>query len=615
MVKNSGIIVLDASIKMAFRLFEAKMNEKKKEEALESAKKLLRTAFDSSLDSFLIFKSKRNEKSEIVDFIFMEVNSRAEEMLQMGRSSLIGRDMCEVLPINRSAGFFEKYKAVVETGVPLEEEFYLPDTNVPAAWHYHQVVRSGDGILIIHRDITERKRADLALSDSEEKLKSILTNITDVVWSLSYPALKPLYISPSAEKFYGHPVQRFYEDPSFFEELVHPDDRHTTLKARSELFETGMASRECRITRPDGEVRHIIDRSRIARDSGGAPVRIDGIVTDITERREAEARLRETFNFLQSVLQTTRDGYWVVNDRGRILDVNSAYCEMTGYGREEVLKMSINDIDIIEDSEETAARLRRIVANGHEAFQTRQRRKDGSIFDAEVSASFLDLGAGHFVSFCRDVTEQKRSQEMIKNQLKEKEVLLKEVHHRIKNNIASIASLLRLQADSIENAGSRHILNDALGRVESMRIIYDRLLLSDDYREASVKNYLEDLVSAVGIFPENIKITLITEIEDLSFSVKHLFALGTIVNELVTNSMKYAFSDRKAGAITVTLAKNGGVVALSVHDDGRGLPENFDSGESAGFGLMLVNLFVQQLKGVLSVENRNGALFTITFSV
>jgi len=205
---------------------------------------------------------------------------------------------------------------------------------------------------------------------------------------------------------------------------------------------------------------------------------------------------------------------------------------------------------------------------------------------------------------------------MVKTQLREKETLLKEVHHRIKNNIASIVALLRLQSASVENTESQNVLNDAVSRVESMRIIYDKLLLSDDYRETSVKNYIEDLVAAVmSISPESGKITVITEIADLKLDVKKLIAIGTIVNELITNSMKYAFTDRDSGSISVTLSQKGSEITLSFQDDGRGLPDNFDIAASTGFGLMLVKMFTEQLKGTLEVETRGGTGFTVRFKI
>jgi two-component system, cell cycle sensor histidine kinase and response regulator CckA len=165
---NSLHPVFDANGKVSkVAVFGRDITEQKEAEAnLREREAWLRAASESSLDSFFIFEAERDDAGEVIDFVFVYVNRTAEEMLQMPRETLLGKRMCEVLPINREAGFFERYKRVLETGIPLEEEFLLPNTHVPSAWYYHQVLPLPDGIAISHRDITERKQAE----EEREKL-------------------------------------------------------------------------------------------------------------------------------------------------------------------------------------------------------------------------------------------------------------------------------------------------------------------------------------------------------------------------------------------------------------------------------------------------------------
>jgi two-component sensor histidine kinase len=213
-----------------------------------------------------------------------------------------------------------------------------------------------------------------------------------------------------------------------------------------------------------------------------------------------------------------------------------------------------------------------------------------------------------------DITRSKQAEMAIRLQLMEKEMLLKEVHHRIKNNIASIGNMLKLQVDALADGESHGVLQDAISRVESMRVMYDKLLLAGDYREISVKQYLEDLMPAIAnIFPEKNKVTIKTEIDDFPLTVKKLFPLGAIVNELVTNSMKYAFADRKSGIIDIALSKKENEITLVVQDNGIGLPDTIDVNESTCFGLMLVKMLSQQLKGTFSFEGENGVRCVVIF--
>jgi two-component sensor histidine kinase len=227
----------------------------------------------------------------------------------------------------------------------------------------------------------------------------------------------------------------------------------------------------------------------------------------------------------------------------------------------------------------------------------------------------LDL----FVSISGQVAlavERKRWEDAMKRQLEEKSMLLKEVHHRIKNNIASIGSLISLRMQSLSNPEALAVLQDTVGRVGSMRIIYDKLLLSEDYKDVSVKNYIESLAdTVVALFPDKAKVTLEKHIADFKLDAKRLFPLGIILNELLTNIMKYAFIDKGSGLIKLSLTLRDEHVTLTMQDDGVGLPDGIDMENSKGFGLMLVKMLSQQLGGSFSIKKDNGTRSTLEFDI
>lgn len=212
--------------------------------------------------------------------------------------------------------------------------------------------------------------------------------------------------------------------------------------------------------------------------------------------------------------------------------------------------------------------------------------------------------------------ERKQAEDEIKRQLLEKETILKEVHHRIKNNFASIGSLLNLQAQSVTNPEAQSALQDAIGRVKSIQVLYEKLLLTDDYQVTSVKEYLDNLIDdIISLFPGNLKLTAKTQIDDFQLDSKRLFPIGIIVNELLTNTMKYAFTGRDSGLIEITLKERNGDAILTILDDGNGLPEGFDLEEQKGFGLMLVDLYSQQLDGSFSIESNDGTKCALEFAI
>ncbi len=214
----------------------------------------------------------------------------------------------------------------------------------------------------------------------------------------------------------------------------------------------------------------------------------------------------------------------------------------------------------------------------------------------------------------REIELRKAAEKEIKYQLKEKETILKEVHHRIKNNFASIVSLLSLQAQSTSTIEVQSALNDAIGRVDSMQVLYEKLLLSDNFQTTSVKEYLDNLITdIVNLFLDNIDIAVDKQIDDFQLDPKLLVPVGIIVNELLTNIMKYAFSDRTSGSIEIIVKENQKNIILIIQDNGKGLPEGFDLDIQEGFGLMLIRMLCEQLKGNFIIENKNGTRCTLEF--
>ena len=242
------------------------------------------------------------------------------------------------------------------------------------------------------------------------------------------------------------------------------------------------------------------------------------------------------------------------------------------------------------------------------------------------AVSFLTSTLIWLVGFCSIIlgsivvikknTAREQAENEIKHQLAEKEIILKEVHHRIKNNIASIGSLLSLHLQSLTNPEAISALQDAVGRVNSMQILYEKLLPTDDYQITSLKEYLNNLIDEiVRLFPANINITVEKRIDDIQLEPKRLFLIGIIVNELMTNTIKYGFTGRDSGSIQITVKEDNKNVILTIHDNGIGLPEGFDINKQKGFGLMLIKMLSNQLMGGFTINNNDGTTSTLEFQL
>jgi len=593
-------------------------------------------------------------------------------------------------------------------------------------------------ILISFMDISERKRTEEALRQNNETLNMILNTVP-----------QSIFWKDGTGRFLG--CNRVFassvglDDPAKIRgltdyDLPWPKEEADAYRAADrEVIESNTP--KWHIIEPlekfDG-TRLVIDTSKTPlRDVNGLPYGILGVYEDITERKKAEEQILGHNRYLQAIIETTVDGFWVVDDQKNILQVNDAYCRMSGYSKEEFRNMHINDLEAEENPDGTGSRIQRIIKNGYEIFETKHRRKDGSVYDVEISTSFLNTNGGQFICFCRDISERKKIEDAlheseerlqfvlkaselgywdwnfkttkiqrnerwaemlgytktdienglepwlylqhpddraaawqsvqdhlegrtdsysikyrlktkdgnykwildsgkimkrdvdgnplrlcgthadineqveaelkIRRLLAEKELLLKEVHHRIKNNMATMSSILSLHAANLKDSDASAALNSARMRIKSMEHLYDQLFKSADFSALSIQSYLPSLIDEiVANFPERCVVTVEKHIGEFFMDARRMQVLGILINELITNIMKYAFRERTRGLITVSAIATEGTVLVGISDDGNGIPESVDFNNSTGFGLQLVQALSTQLEGTIRIERGSG---------
>jgi PAS domain S-box-containing protein len=306
---------------------------------------------------------------------------------------------------------------------------------------------------------------------------------------------------------------------------------------------------------------------------------------------------------------------------GRFLEVNDIACQRLGYTREELLQMSPADIFTPEIQSTLPALMENLQAQTYLTLESVHVSKDGRPIPVEISNHLFNLdGKPAVLSVARDITERKKDDELLRASLDEKIVLLKEVHHRVKNNLQIVASLLNLQSERIDNPVIQETLLHTRNRVHSMALLHETLYHSDNLACLDIADFVEQLtshlLSSFGAVARQIRIDC--NIVDVRLGMDQAVPCGLIINELVSNAIKYAFPNERPGRITVEMHPEAdGQVFLSVSDDGIGLPGSLDVAKTESLGLKLVSTLTSQLRGVLDVKPRNlsapGAVFHITF--
>lgn len=215
----------------------------------------------------------------------------------------------------------------------------------------------------------------------------------------------------------------------------------------------------------------------------------------------------------------------------------------------------------------------------------------------------------------RDISERSKSEKELLSSLHEKEVLLREVHHRVKNNMQVISSLLALQSDSLKNDEDKMLLTETQGRIRAMAQIHELLFRSTDLSTINVHEYLDTLISEIRMSYTNSmqNVSVFLDVEDFDCTIDMAVPLGLIVNELVSNAFKFAFPNNRPGSITISLMQNEGQKILKVEDSGIGLPGDFDIRSQESLGIVLVNSLSMQLGGRLSLESDHGTKVKLYF--
>ncbi len=339
--------------------------------------------------------------------------------------------------------------------------------------------------------------------------------------------------------------------------------------------------------------------------------------TDVTEQRILEARLKEREEFFKTVADYTAGWeYWMSPD-GSYLYISPAVESITGYTPEDFHRIpGLIDKIIHPADKELFKHHKKTVSPMHDPVDFRIITKNNTVkWIGHVCRPIYDSRGNYrgIRASNRDITKRKCAEKEISNLLREKEYLLKEVHHRIKNNMATLVSLINLQLETVKGEEAKSALLEIENRIRSMLTLYSTLFESGDFEHVSLKQYLGTLVdSIVGTFPEAEKITVYKKLDNLNLPVKVIFSIGIIINELVTNAMKYAFKDNPAGHLKVGAVLTGNSIQVSVEDSGNGIPDGVDIFQSEGFGLKLIRLLTKQLQGRLELDGKEGTKITIT---
>jgi PAS domain S-box-containing protein len=401
---------------------------------------------------------------------------------------------------------------------------------------------------------------------------------------------------------------------------------------QAELLERGSWRGEFKQRRRDGSTMWVASYWALHCNAEGEPVSVATVNNDITELKHAAESLRNSEATVRSMFDNASQGILTADREGRIVDANAMVQELLEYSRDELIGLPVEMLvperlrGRFLSHYARYARLPLARPLGEQGLELVGLRKDESEFSIEISLSCAaEDGSGPLTMvFISDITARQRASRereglisVLEGALSEKTVLVKEVHHRVKNNLAVIAGLLGMQADAIADQQANIALEESQQRVVSMAMIHEYLYATEHLDRVNFGKYLQQLANELCI-SYAIRSDLVgvrIEAQDIELSVDRAIPCGLILNELLSNALKYGFPDGRRGRIGVHFARHeSGGLSLSCRDDGVGIPESLDWQNPQSLGLRIVGILTKQIDGRLVLDRSGaGTRFELTF--
>jgi PAS domain S-box-containing protein len=473
-------------------------------------------------------------------------------------------------------------------------------------------------------DITERKQAEEAPRESEERSRLIYENMRDTLWLMDM-SFKTTWISPSVVRNRGFQLEELqastldrHMTPASMARLAELTATHLSPVNLADKSREVVFDGEFEFYRKDGTTFWGDTVTTLLRDRDGAPKGFLCVVRDLTDRRRGEAALQVSEARYRRLVENANEAIVVAQD-GLLKFVNRMAIEMTGYTEPELTSRPFPEFIHPDDRVKVTENYRKRLAGEtvEPRYVFRLRPGSGGVRWVELGAVLIDWeGRPATLNFLTDITDRYQAEETIRASLREKEVMLREIHHRVKNNLQVISSLFSLQAGHVKDAEARRILREGQARVRSMALIHDKLYRSGDLSKIDFGDYLQSLSAHLfqALMADAGRIRLETQLPEVFLDINAAVPCGLLANELITNALEHAFPEGRRGVIRIGLRRlaDGGV-ELCVADDGVGFPEGLDFRRTESLGLQIVNLLVGQLEGTIDLDPEKGTSFTVRF--
>ena len=460
-----------------------------------------------------------------------------------------------------------------------------------------------------------RHQMEISLQESKNRYRTLIANANEAILVAQNGIIK--FANPKAIDLFGYTPEEYASRP--FVEFIHPDDREMVVqrhlrRLKGEDFEKVYTFR---MIDKEGNIRWLEINATLI-DWNGEPATLN-FLSDITKRKWAEEELKRSEQEKAAILDSMTDLVTYQDNDMRIVWANRSAAESIDLELEDLVGRHC--YELWHYRKEPCVDCPIVIAHKTgEKQESEITTPDGRAWRIRGNPIFTEDGSvAGIVEVTQNITEQKKTEELIQASLHEKEILLKEIHHRVNNNFQIITSLLNMQESRIKDDELLKIFKISRDRIRAMSLIHERLYQSEDLTRINFAEYINIIVK--GLYQTYLcnpdRIDLQIEAREVKLGIDQAIPCGLIINELVTNAIKHAFPQelKRRGRISIKLEeKTDNLVELIVDDNGIGMPDDMDITDGRSLGLKLVPLLVEnQLSGELKLDRKKGTRFTITF--
>lgn len=597
------------------RLNEEINRHKKTQQKLIDAQTFVENVINSSID-MVIATDEKGEITTISPSALFRFGYDFSEMINLDPSDLYAykHDFSRIAEhIEKYGEFVGEVKNITKKGREFTSYLsatYIKDSN-------GKVI----GMMGISRDITDLQNAEKQLLKSEKKYKELFDNLSDAIIVLDKNNDFEDYNNAAIDLFELDPLKKYN-----IEDFLPKDTRKRVDIKRKELRREGKVSNfEINIITANGNDKVVEISSKAFFKDGNYNGSRD-IIRDVSERRKYQIDLTNKQYQLQSVFENSSNFLiWSLSENFELLSINKELKDLIRYSFKRDIDIGSNFIDAIQPGvkphliDKTIEYYQKAVDGTSQEFEAPLITPFGEEIWIETFLSPIKVvGKNKYDLACLaiDITDKKKAEKELLESLKEKEILLKEVHHRVKNNLQVISSILNLQSSYVKDENTLTILRESQNRIKSMSFIHESLYQNKDFSNVNFSAYLKKLVKNLvqSYQLENNNILLNLDLQSISLNLDQSIPCGLIVNELVSNAIKYAYPLNVKGLLSIELKEVNSIISVIVADNGVGLPEGFSIQETQTLGLQLVDSLVHQLDAELKVDVKKGTKYTITFT-